>query len=155
MIAKPDIDPAHIVDAARSLIDVPHHHQGRDVRYGIDCVGLLIEVAKRVDAAWHDLEGYSNDGRITADGKGKSLLRSELEQSFDEIHDLRLARDGDVLCFWLDREQVPHHVGIKVGDGMIHSAARVERGNGRVILRSSLGAWGKYLDSAWRYRSRG
>lgn len=150
-----EIEPARIVAAARALLDVPYHHQGRDRRFGLDCVGLLIEVARDVGAKWHDLEGYSRDGRITADGKGHSLLRSELEASLDEVVDLRQARDGDVLCFWISRELVPHHVGIKIGNGLIHAAAQVNGKRGKVVERARLGAWAHYLDSAWRFRADG
>lgn len=150
-----EIDPAAIVRAARALVGAPYHHQGRDPRLGIDCVGLLIAVAREVGAEWHDLEGYSGDGRITADGKGRSLLRSELESSLDEVVDIREARDGDILCFWISRELVPHHVGIRIGAGMIHAAAETERGRGRVIERSRLGAWARHIDSVWRFRPDG
>lgn len=149
------IAPARIVAAARLLIGVPYDHQGRNRKFGIDCVGLLIEIARDVGAAWHDLSGYSRDGRITADGKGKSLLRDELSRSLDEIVDVRDAQDGDVLCFWIDRELVPHHVGIKVGDGMIHAAAMVASKKGKVVFRSHLGAWRQHIDSAWRFRPHG
>jgi cell wall-associated NlpC family hydrolase len=152
---RSSIDPDRIVSAARSLLGVPHHHQGRDPRFGIDCVGLLVLVAQAVGAAWHDLEGYSGDGRITADGLGKSLLRTELERSLDEVHDIGETRDGDILCFWVSRALIPHHVGIRVGAGMIHAAAEVESGRGRVIERTRLGAWANYLDSAWRFRPHG
>lgn len=149
------IAPARIVAAARLLIDVPYEHQGRDRTFGLDCVGLLITIARDVGAVWHDLSCYSRDGRITADGKGKSLLRDELSTSLDEILDVRDAQDGDVLCFWIDRELVPHHVGIKVGDGMIHAAATVANKKGKVIFRTRLGAWKSHIDSAWRFRPHG
>jgi cell wall-associated NlpC family hydrolase len=149
------IEPARIVAAARSMLGAPYHHQGRDRALGLDCVGLLIEVAKEIGAAYHDLSGYSGDGRITADGRGHSLLRSELGTSLVEVIDVRQARDGDVLCFWIHRELVPHHVGIKAGDGMIHAAALVNGRKGCVIERRRLGAWALHLDSVWRFQRNG
>ncbi len=49
-----------IVTAARALIGVPWRHQGRTLR-GLDCIGLLVEVAKTLGVHYVDRTDYSRD----------------------------------------------------------------------------------------------
>lgn len=95
------------VEIARSYIDTPYHHQGRVKGHGVDCVGLLVCVAKECgvfDDAW-DVTGYS---RIP-DGV---LLMKHLTENFPQVSQQEMC-PGDFVCVAFDR--YPQHVGI-IGD---------------------------------------
>ncbi|MFZ7338164.1 hypothetical protein ACLS0R_18210, partial [Comamonas jiangduensis] len=50
-----------VVAAARRCIGTPYHHQARKPGIGLDCVGLVICVARQIGAVapdW-DVRGYS------------------------------------------------------------------------------------------------
>lgn len=149
------LEPSRTVQAARSYLGVPHHHQGRHRTAGLDCVGLLLAVAQDIGAEWHDLEGYSRSGAATADLMGYSLLREHMARSLDEIP-IETAAPGDVWLFWVERLLVPHHVAIITGpDRIIHSAARLAGGLPGRVLETRLGRWKDQIDSAWRFRAHG
>ena len=46
-----------VVEAARRHLGVPWRHQGRS-ELGIDCVGLLVVVARELGLSEYDLQGY-------------------------------------------------------------------------------------------------
>jgi hypothetical protein len=58
---------ADIVATARSWMDVPFEHQGR-TRHGVDCVGLLVVVARAHKLSKYDFLGYNRrpDGTLLA-----------------------------------------------------------------------------------------
>lgn len=91
------------VEIARSYIDTPYHHQARLKGHGIDCVGLIICVARDMDiiASDWDIKGYN---RIP-DGK---LLMHHLRDNLREVkkEDIQF---GDVICVAFDK--YPQHVG--------------------------------------------
>lgn len=107
------------VDTARSYMETPYHHQARVKGKGVDCLGLIICVARELGwvACDYDVRGY----RRLPDGH--SLLR-HLREHFPEVGESDL-RPGDVVCVTYDKH--PHHVGF-VGDypmgglSMIHAA---------------------------------
>lgn len=92
---------------ARRYIGTPYHHQGRLHGVGVDCVGLLICVARELGHVPPDfnITGY----RRVPDGY--SLMRHMHEQ-FTEIPGEQMAL-GDYVCIAYDRH--PHHVGV-IGD---------------------------------------
>lgn len=110
-----------IVEKAREYIDTPFHHQGRLKGVGIDCVGLVICVAKDLEYAdkEYNYTGYSRvpDGRILSEQLGIHLIKLEKEDM----------RPGDVVCVAFDI--YPQHVGI-LGDyrhgglSIIHAASK-------------------------------
>lgn len=113
-----------IVWAARAWIDTPYAHQGRVKGVGVDCVGLLIGVAKdlgKIAPDW-DVTGYAR----VPDGVE---LMHHLEERFDTIafDDMR---PGDFVCIAF--AAAPQHVGV-VGDyahggfSFIHAASKFKR----------------------------
>lgn len=94
-------------DYARQWIGTPYHHQARLPFIGLDCVGLLICVARELGHVPPDFDitGY----RRVPDGH--SLMRHMHEQ-FTEIPQEQMAA-GDYVCIAFDRH--PHHVGV-IGD---------------------------------------
>lgn len=91
-----------IVAAARGWIGVPFEHQGRS-RAGIDCAGLVIEVAREVgliDARWN-VTGYL----ARPDGQSlRALCERNLEPAGAPVP------GGVVLVAWL--RGPPQHLGI-------------------------------------------
>ena len=104
-----------LADAAKGYIGTPWHHQGRKKGIGIDCVGLLIGVAKEIGFIVRDREGYPlypND------------VSSMLLEIFDE-HKLKRTdevKKGNILAFCFGKAKFPSHVGVVVEGGeMVHA----------------------------------
>lgn len=107
---------ADVVNEARSWLGVPWRHLGRN-RQGVDCVGLLVVVARALRISEHDDTSYPR----RPDG---SFLRR-----FGEVMQakpLKEAADGDVLVF--AHRDHPGHCGIRATrfgrPSLIHSHAR-------------------------------
>lgn len=106
-----------VVAYARECLGTPFHHQGRVVGKdgGLDCVGVLIHIAKRCGRTPQDKQAYPRTGdgaalrRCLADN-GLSLLSQE------EDH-----RAGDVLLFRVDSRRSPGHVGVRTSDGLVQA----------------------------------
>lgn len=108
-------------EIARSYLGTPWRHQARKKDVGVDCVGLVVCVAREIGIVapdW-DVKGYS---RIP-DGK---MLVHHLDERLTRIDRADL-RPGDVVCVIFDKH--PQHVGI-VGDythgglSLIHSDSK-------------------------------
>jgi len=100
-----------IVDFAMTYIGVPYVHQGRSRANGVDCIGLLREVAEHFKLSNHDYFNYAP----TPDGR--TLIR-EMDKAFgvDDGYDGKPNTEpyepGDVLCFWIRKRSKPKHAGI-------------------------------------------
>lgn len=110
-----------IVETARLYLDTPYVHQGRLKGVGVDCVGLLICVARdieRIPADW-DITGYA---RVP---DGVQLMR-RLRANAEEIEQSDM-EPGDFICAAF--REWPQHVGI-LGDyqhgglSLIHASNR-------------------------------
>ena len=109
------------VEIARSYIGTPFHHQGRLPGVGLDCVGVLICVARDLGlvAPDFDVTGYE---RMP---DGVELMR-HLTERFASIQQAEM-RPGDIVCEAFDKH--PQHVGI-VGNyrhgglTIIHAASK-------------------------------
>lgn len=92
---------SEIIDEARKWINVRFRHQGR-TKDGIDCVGLIIQVAKGLKISEFDITSYS---------RGANSL--ELIKFFKDLMNEKLLSEmtlGDVLVF---RESAyPCHIAI-------------------------------------------
>jgi cell wall-associated NlpC family hydrolase len=117
---------AEIVAAARKWVDTPFHHQARLKGVGVDCVGLVIGVARELGlvAPDFDVVGYPR----VPDG---TSLMGIVREHMTEI-DRAAMQPGDVVVVSFDRD--PQHLGI-LGDyrhgglSIIHAAGMA----GRVI----------------------
>lgn len=103
-----------ILGEARALVGVRFRHQGRDARLGLDCVGLVAVIGKRLGLPLQDRADYSRqpDGRLIEHLERGGLLRVE-----------RPPVPGDVLVFEYNARGVPEHVAIRTPYGMVHSFA--------------------------------
>lgn len=92
------------VRIAREYIGTPYHHQARLKGHGVDCVGLVVCVARELGVLPSnvDVTGYS---RIP---DGKALMH-HLTAHLDEVQKEDMA-PGDVVCVAFDKW--PQHVGI-------------------------------------------
>ena len=66
-----------VLAEARSWLGVPYLHQGRS-RLGVDCVGLLIMVARGIGISDYDVSGYP---RVPS----SDFLRAECERLMRRI----------------------------------------------------------------------
>jgi len=100
---------ADVVATARSWLGTPYVHQHRTKGHGVDCVGLIIGVARELAlvAPDFDVNGYER----APDG---STMLAQCDLFMDRIFMDQL-RPGHVLVYEFDRRLGPQHLGI-VGD---------------------------------------
>jgi len=128
-----------IVEAARTFCGCPFHHQGR-VKEGMDCIGLLVCIAKKLELPYCDVNTYN---RYPV----KGVLDCGLAKSVKEIP-IEDARDGDILTFWISRvTKHAQHVAIKSDKGMIHTYSAV----GKVVESTLDSRWTHRLCAAYRF----
>lgn len=121
-----------IVAAARQCLGTPFRHQGRRVGHGLDCIGVLVHVARELGLGHTDACGY---GRLPS----RALLENGLDsQACLERIDRAAWGDADVLLMRFDAD--PQHVGIWTGQTIIHAYAEV----GRCVEHT--------MDATWRAR---
>jgi len=121
-----------IVETAREWLDTPFIHQGRVKGAGVDCAGLIVEIAKACGYQYHDVKGYS---RIPH----KQMLQQHIDQDLEKITELE---EGCILLMSFDSD--PQHLAIYTADDtIIHSYYQA----GKCVEHR--------LDSVWRARVRG
>lgn len=129
--------PDTILAAARACIDTPFMHQGRVPGVGLDCIGLVIAVARR----FYDLPEIEAYGRVPAQGRLQSGM---------DLHPLlrRVSgpEPGDILLMRFRHE--PRHVAFFAGDTIIHSYAQV----GRVVEHRLDARWASRIVRAYRFK---
>ena len=106
-----------IILAARECIDTPFQHQGRIVGKALDCVGVVIHVAKRLGLEIFEPAAY-----------GRAPHQGMLELLADQQTDLERVQDrqpGDILMMRFAQE--PQHVGIFTGENIIHAYENIKK----------------------------
>lgn len=132
---------AQIVETARGFIGTPWVHQARAKGAGVDCLGLLVGVARELGMPVEDRADYPYEPI-------PSELLAGLALNLDAI-DLDDARAGDVLCFWIGDEARPQHLAILTERGILHAW----REGRRCVLEHGLTeGWKAKRHSAWRFR---
>ena len=124
-----------VVLEARTWIGTPFHHQGRKKSIGVDCVGVVIGVARELGFRHFDRAGYS---RIPGEEFQLEVSRQLVAIPFCEL------LPGDLLTFAFKSH--PQHIAI------VTETAPVR------ILHSYLSARRcveQLLDDIWRSRIRG
>lgn len=135
---------SEIVQSARELLGTPFHHQGRISGVGVDCVGLVILVARKLGYVPSDFDftGYPRypDGKVLIEQLGLHLI--EIAKPNMQI--------GDIVCVAFDKH--PQHVGI-IGDyrhggfSIIHAAGK----HGKVIETRLMFSNSMKFVSAYRF----
>jgi len=124
------MDADLVIRSARGWLGTRFHHQGRRKGVGVDCIGLVVGVARELGLEVDDRVNYPrepHDGELQAELE-KYLLKSELKA-------------GCVALFRLEKE--PQHVGIVsdyngAGLGLIHAYMQA-----RKVVEHN-------LDASWR-----
>lgn len=88
-----------IIEIARSWIGTRFHHQGRTKGVGVDCIGLIVGVAKELGLEVEDRTDYA---REPSNGELEKALMKYLTPCELKV--------GAVALFKLDKE--PQHVGL-------------------------------------------
>ena len=139
---------AAIVAEARRWRGVPWRHLGRS-RAGLDCVGLLVVIARALELPHRDLTGYSRHGQPEPDGDG---LPADVAEHFRaQLGEIRCAeaRPGDVLVF--AQTVRPCHAGVL---SEVRGAAHLVHAHAgrRVVLEEPMaGVWAARLRLAFRF----
>lgn len=134
--------PIDVVTEARRWIGTPWHHQARRRGVGVDCVGLVIGVARALGLSDYDVTGY---GELP----NPEMMRRELQANLIEIN-VADSRAADVL--WMRIAVDPQHLAIVTGGdplAIIHSIRRP----GRVVEHELDDRWRKRVVGAFRFRA--
>ena len=100
-----------IINESRTWLKTPFKHQGRVKHKGVDCVGLIIGVAKDLgifDCRIHNYPEYPDVNMMTMNMDNHLIPI--------KIKDMNI---GDI--FYLKFFNAPIHVGIKTDRGIIHA----------------------------------
>ena len=136
------ITSERIIAEARGWLGVPWRHQGR-TRRGVDCVGLVVCVARGLDLSDYDSTGY---GR-RAQGQG---FVEHFRSNMDAVP-IPDAGPGDVLVF--ADHAYPCHCGFlteRLGHPHLLHAHATRR---KVIEEPYAGEWPARVKFAFRFRS--
>ncbi|MHB1098246.1 MAG: C40 family peptidase [Burkholderiales bacterium] len=128
-----------IVEAARSWIGTPFHHQGRRKGIGADCAGIVLGVAREM--------GYSHCDRVGYSREPHGLFHLEVARQLVALP-LSGIEPGDLLTFAFDR--YPQHIGIVTNLEplcVVHAYAQV-----RGCIEQALDPqWISRVRGAWRF----
>jgi hypothetical protein len=143
--------PQDIIRAARGWIGTPFHHQARVKGVGVDCIGLLVGIARELELtddkglplADYDQPNYSP----LPDGRG---LKTAVSLHLLELASAGEASLGDVYLFRF--QQDPQHVGIlsELPDGAA-SIIHCYSNTGKVVEHRLNDTWRKLIVAAYRF----
>lgn len=108
-----------IVAAARSCVETPFRHQGRQPGIAMDCAGVAVHAAEAAGLPVFDLVGYADRPKDAA-----------LEAALDSQPCLRRIpvaemAAGDLLLMKFSGD--PQHLAIHAGATLIHAYAQVRK----------------------------
>lgn len=134
-----------IIDEARSWKGTPVHHQGRKKGAGVDCLGLIVGIARDLGLKVQDRTDYSKAGDI-------KKLEAEMRRQLVEI-DPREAKPGDILVFQPSARDRTPHVALITDRGILHAYNAQGRSNqsGKVVEHVLNEKWRRRISSAFRF----
>lgn len=138
------ITPELVIETARSWIDTPYRHQGREKGRAIDCIGLIVGVGADLGLNYVAPANYS-------DHPSGAMLMREARQQLVEITDRTEPVPGDIMVLWGWTRQEPQHFAI-VGEygsrlTMIHAWSK----RGKVVEHGIDDFWSKRLVALFNY----
>lgn len=122
--------------AALALVGTPFHAQGRLPGVGLDCLGVIVCVARALGVVHQDKVAYP----MRPDG----TLMPELDRQFTRVHDD--PQEGDVLLMAFAGE--PHHVAIVVDSGRIVHAYSTVR---KCVVQAYTDHWRSKVRAVYRF----
>lgn len=116
-----------IAAEALALVDTPFRLRGRDLRTGIDCVGLVLAALDRAGIAVREPPAYQL--------RGTSRERAEAVLGRDGLVSVETEIPGDLVL--VESGPLQLHLMIRARDGHVHAHA----GLGRVVLMPAPAPW--------------
>lgn len=138
-LKRGEIRTRDFIKEARDCVGTPYRRGQARKGLGMDCVGLLIHLAREFDIPFRT-EPYVQTP------VGDSLLR-ELELYLNPVG-LTEISDGDILCFWIRSPLTPTHVGIFDSQMLIHASELA----GKVVRVSFEQKWRDRIAGIYRVR---
>lgn len=128
--------PAEISAAALAMVGTPFHAQGRLPGVGLDCIGVVICIARALGLPHRDRKAYPMrpDGTLQADLDAQ-LVRVQGEP-----------REGDILLMSFAAE--PHHVAVVVDGGRIVHAYSTAR---KCVAQAFTDHWRGKVRAVYRF----
>lgn len=111
------VNPDLVVQYARDALGTPYVHQGRVVGKALDCIGLAIYVAQRLNLTHIDLPAYGQ-----SPFKGLLQEMTEKQPCLERVYQ-RQAGDLLLIKFTYD----PQHMAICAGETIIHCSMETGR----------------------------
>lgn len=137
-----DLIRMEIVDQAREYLGTPWRHQARVKGVGVDCIGLILGVAKDVKLGDFDRPHFRQYGRRPPRGPG---MLAEFDRVCTRTDSPRY---GDILVFWVNpRNKRPQHCGIVTDIGVIHTYSEV----GKVVEHRMDEKWQARVLQAYKF----
>jgi cell wall-associated NlpC family hydrolase len=130
-----------IIAAARECLGTPFRHQGREPGRALDCLGVVVHVARARNHTHQDAAGYA---RTPAPGLLEAGLAGQVCLYRVPLVNMQ---PGDVLLMRFSRE--PQHLAVFTGEGIIHAYQAI----GRCVEHRLDDKWRKRIVSAWRFRN--
>ena len=97
-----------IVEAAKSMLGVPFLHQGRDEKLGVDCVGLLVVIGRKI--GYPEIVDITDYRRMPK----AEVIRATICQNCDEIP-VEEAGIGDFFLMAMTGRKL-RHAAVKISD---------------------------------------
>lgn len=113
------LHPHLVVVCASKYLGAPYRHQGRCRHTGMDCLGLLVQVA--IDLGIKKVPAESVYTRYPTN---LSLHQNLIDWNLKQVE--RDSRPGDVLTFWIRSKFRIQHLAIRSFHGIIHTDANVK-----------------------------
>lgn len=131
------VNRSEITAAALSLVGTPFCAQGRAPGIGLDCIGVLVCVAR--------LCGIPIKDRVDYPLRPNGELRAELESRLVRVHGE--PQEGDVLMMAFAGE--PHHVAMLIADGrIVHGHVRARR----CVVQTYTDYWRSVTRAVYRFQ---
>jgi cell wall-associated NlpC family hydrolase len=130
-----------IINAAMGMLGVRFLHQGRDPETGVDCMGFLVCIGRKI--------GYPQivDNTTYRRMPKAELIRETILQNCDEI-EVKDARPGDFYLIRLTGRKL-RHAAVKLSDDLLIHAGGV--GYGKVKIES-ISTYQTRIGAAFRVR---
>jgi cell wall-associated NlpC family hydrolase len=134
-----------IIREALALVGVPFRHQGDDPEFGLDCRGVLLAIARRLNQTL--TREYRKDYSTKPD---PVEFRAALVNEFDEIAP-DLVAHGDVVLIHVPREPGATHVGVVVPGlketMLVHASEREG-----AVVKEPLRRWQRHVRAGFLFR---